>query len=125
MVYNTRQREEIWRIVESTDRPLTAPEICALAGRAIPKLGMATVYRTIKNLVEEGQMRAVEVPGATPHYESAGRHHHHFFLCQKCRHLFPLAGCVRGLNAMAPEGFRVQRHEIVLYGECAGCQSAA
>jgi Fur family ferric uptake transcriptional regulator len=63
----------------------------------------------------------VDIPGVAPHYERVGRHHHHFFLCQQCRQLFDLAGCVRGVKALAPSGFRVQEHEIVLYGQCAAC----
>jgi Fur family ferric uptake transcriptional regulator len=86
-------------------------------------LGIATVYRAIRQFVLEGQIRAVEIPGVPPHYESASRHHHHFFLCQQCRRLFDLIGCVRGVRGLAPTGFRVQQHEIVLYGECASCAS--
>jgi len=100
---------------------LTAGEICSQARREIPSLGLATVYRAIKQFVTEGQIRAVEIPGISPHYERAARRHHHFFLCQECKRLFDLIGCVRGVGALAPVGFRVEQHEIVLYGECAAC----
>ncbi len=105
---------------ERAKRPLTPADICAAARKELPTLGMATVYRAIRQFVAEGRVRAVEVPGAPPHYESAGGHHH-FFLCQECKRLFDLAGCISGFNALAPQGFRVQHHEIVLYGECASC----
>jgi len=119
--YLTRQKLVLGNVFERAKRPLTATEVCREAKRKIPSLGIATVYRAIKEFVSEGYVRAVEIPGISPHYESAARHHHHFFLCHHCRRLFDLIGCVRGVRSLAPHGFRVQRHEIVLYGECAAC----
>ena len=119
--YVTRQKQVLGAVIERARRPLTAREIWSEALPELPSLGMATVYRALKRLVAEGQVRPVEIPGAGPHYEKAGRHHHHFFLCQQCNRLFDLVGCVPGLRALAPAGFRVQQHEIVLYGDCVAC----
>jgi len=119
--YVTRQKRVLGGVFERAKRPLTPQEICEEARKEIPSLGIATVYRAIKRLVAEGQVRAVEVSGLAPHYESADRHHHHFFLCQQCKRLFDLSGCVRGVQSLAPSGFHVQQHEIVLYGECDVC----
>ena len=121
MGYLTKQKLVLGGVFEQAKRPLTASEICNEARKEIPSLGIATVYRAIKQSLTEGQIRAVEIPGVAPHYESAGRHHHHFFLCQECKRLFELMGCVRGVRGLAPNGFRVQQHEIVLYGACASC----
>lgn len=119
--YATRQKQIVGAVFERVKRPLTAQEICEAARKEFPSLGMATVYRAIRQFVSEGRVRAVELPGAAPHYERVGAGHHHFFLCQQCRRLFDLAGCLRGFKNLAPKGFRVQHHEIVLYGECASC----
>jgi Fur family ferric uptake transcriptional regulator len=123
--YSTRQKMVLSEVLEFAHHPLTAMDICRKAKRKIPSLGMATVYRALKQFVLEGQIRAVEIPGVPPHYESSDRHHHHFFLCQQCRGLFDLLGCVRGVRSLAPNGFQVRRHEIVLYGQCAGCAGKA
>jgi Fur family transcriptional regulator, ferric uptake regulator len=104
---------------------LTAHEICKKARKEVRGLGIATVYRALRQLVDEGQTRHIEVPGAQPHYESAARNHHHFFLCEDCKRLFDLMGCLRGISNLLPEGFRMKRHEIVIYGECAACAEAA
>ena len=125
MGYTTRQKLALGGVFERAKRPLTASEICKEARKEIPSLGIATVYRALNQFVGEGQVRAVEIPGVTPHYESAGRHHHHFFLCQQCKRLFELLGCARGVRGLAPNGFRVQQHEIVLYGACASCAGRA
>ncbi len=124
MAYATQQKQVIMDILESSDRPLTPPELCEIAQRELPRLGIATVYRAIKAFSEEGIVRLVDVPGAPPHYEHASRKHHHFFLCHECKRLFDLVGCVRGVASLAPPGFRVAGHEIVLYGDCPECVPA-
>lgn len=123
MGYSTRQKVLLGELFETSGRPLTAREICRQAKRRLPSLGLATVYRTLRQFVAEGLVRVVEIPGAPPHYERATLHHHHFFLCQACKHVFDLSGCVRGLRSLVPKGFSVQQHEIVLYGCCSGCQT--
>jgi Fur family transcriptional regulator, ferric uptake regulator len=123
MAYLTKQRLVLTQVFEQAERPLTVSEVCRAAKRRLPSLGIATVYRAINRFVSAGQVRAVEIPGIPPHYEGTSRNHHHFFLCQECKRLFDLMGCVRGVRGLAPSGFRVQQHEIVLYGECASCVS--
>ncbi len=121
MTYVTRHKAVLNAVFDRAKRPLTPGEICDAARKELPSLGIATVYRAIKQFVAEGRVRAVELPGAAPHYESTASDHHHFFLCQQCKRLFDLAGCIGGFNSLAPRGFRVRNHEIVLYGECAPC----
>lgn len=121
MAYLTRQRQILTQVFERATRPLTVGEVCRAARRRLPSLGVATVYRAINRFVSAGEVRAVEIPGVPTHYEGTRRCHHHFFLCQGCKRLFDLAGCVPGIGRLAPSGFRVQQHEIVLYGQCATC----
>jgi Fur family ferric uptake transcriptional regulator len=125
MAYSTKQKSVLSDVIRHAGRPLTPGEMCKIARNKLPSLGIATVYRAIKQFIDEGSVRLVEVPGAPPHYESSARRHHHFFLCQQCQHIFDLIGCVRGVQSLAPKGFRVHGHEIVLYGECPGCFKAA
>ncbi len=125
MGYLTRQKQVLGAVFETAKGPLTASQVCEAARKELPSVGIATVYRAIRQFVAEGRVRAVELPGAAPHYESAAGDHHHFFLCQQCKKLFDLAGCRGGFNSLAPRGFRVQHHEIVLYGECASCTRKA
>jgi Fur family ferric uptake transcriptional regulator len=122
MAYSTRQRTAVWKALEEADRPLTPHEIQDAAKSLVPSLGMATVYRCLKELTRDGDARLVELQGAPPHYESSKRPHHHFFFCKQCRRLFDLIGCAGGIMRMAPNGFDVERHEIVLYGSCDACR---
>jgi Fur family ferric uptake transcriptional regulator len=123
--YATQQKLTLAGVIMRAERPLTAAEICRAGRKAVPSLGIATVYRTLKKLVGEGRVRLVGIPGISPRYESTASQHHHFFFCRRCRRLYNLPGCARGLDALAPEGFAVDRHEIVLYGRCADCRGKA
>ncbi|HZZ59500.1 MAG TPA: transcriptional repressor [Opitutaceae bacterium] len=125
MPYTTQQKLALAETIMKAERPLTPDEICREVQREIPHLGRATVYRALKQFVAEGQVRPVEIPGVPTHYESAARQHHHFFFCHHCRRLYNLLGCVRGVLGLAPKGFAVKRHEIVLYGDCARCRARA
>ena len=84
-------------------------------------MGIATVYRNLKLLVEEGSVQVVELPGDSPRYESKHLGHHHQFQCRACERVFDVHGCPGDLARLAPAGFRVEAHELTLYGQCADC----
>jgi len=118
---STRQRRSIEAALGRAERPLSPEELLVAAQAEVPQLGMATVYRALKAMRSEGHAVAVEVPGHPTLYESAHRGHHHHFHCRACHRVFEVEGCVRGVNAIAPAGFTVEDHEIVLRGVCAQC----
>ena len=121
MQRNTRQRQAIKQVIERADRPLSPQEIHEAAAREAEGLGIATVYRTIKSLVEAGELTAVDVPGEPPRYEPAGKDHHHHFHCTRCGRVFEVEDCPGKLQDLAPRGFRVEGHHLTLYGACAEC----
>jgi Fur family ferric uptake transcriptional regulator len=124
MQRETRQRQAIREVFAHHHDPLSTGEILARGKEFLPSLSIATVYRAIHNLVDEGYLVAVELPGKPPHYERAGKHHHHHFVCRGCDRVFELEGCLSGWQELAPEGFHVEQHEIILYGKCRGCTMA-
>jgi Fur family ferric uptake transcriptional regulator len=117
----TRQKEAIKAVLRDQTRPLLPDEIHELALMTVPTVGIATVYRSLKNLMAEGQVRCVEIPGQPPRYEGTEKGHHHHFHCQECQVVFDLQNCVEGLKKLAPSGFKVTDHEIILYGLCKKC----
>lgn len=121
MERRTRQRDAIRRVFEEAGRPLGPSEVLD-AGRAhVRGLGIATVYRTIASLVEAQWLTPVELPGEPPRYEVAGQAHHHHFRCRACTRVFEIHGCPGSLEQLMPAGFRLERHEVVLYGVCESC----
>ena len=117
----TRQRAAVRGALEATLVPMRAQEIRAVAARKAPGIGLATVYRTLKSLIETGDVALVTLPGETPRYELAHLHHHHHFHCRGCGGVYEVEGCPGDLAALAPSGFSVDGHEVVLYGRCARC----
>lgn len=117
----TRQRTAIRTVLEEARRPLSISEVLDLAQRKVPGLGIATVYRTVGALVEEGFLSQVEIGGEAPRYEVAGRGHHHHFRCRRCLCVFEIDGCLPDVQRLAPAGFLVEDHEILLFGLCPDC----
>ncbi len=72
MERNTRQRNAIRDAIVQADRPLLPQEVLDAAQHAVPGLGITTVYRTLKLLVEEGELQAVNLPGENPRFEAVG-----------------------------------------------------
>jgi Fur family ferric uptake transcriptional regulator len=121
---NTRQKRAIRDVFERAERPLSTDEILAEAHGAIRSLGIATVYRSIRSLLDEGWLAAVDLPGRTPLYERAGKQHHHHFVCTACARVFEIDGCSSEIRGELPPGFRATGHDVTMYGVCAACHGA-
>lgn len=113
----TEQRRAILGALEKANRPLAPKELLARAGN----ISLTTVYRNLKNMVAAGSVAPVEVVGQPPRYEVAGLEHHHHFLCETCDQLYDVPGCPGSFERLAPEGFTVKGHELMLTGCCKGC----
>jgi Fur family ferric uptake transcriptional regulator len=122
MERQTKQRHAIQAAIREGGRPLLPAEVVAMAQQTVPGINIATVYRCVKALAEEGVIRAVELPGEPARYERADLHHHHHFRCDDCERVFDVPGCRGGVEANVPDGFSVRAHEVVLFGRCAECE---
>ena len=120
---NTRQRDVILDVIRSARGPLAVSGILPRAARRIPGIGIATVYRTIKLLLEQGRISAVILPTGETRYEVHGLSHHHHFQCTACGQVFCLDFCpfTGSGRARLPGGFRVESHAITTYGKCPEC----
>jgi Fur family ferric uptake transcriptional regulator len=125
MERNTRQRSAIRAAIAQANRPLLPQEVLDAAQQEVPGLGIATVYRNLKALVEEGELQAVHLPGENPRFELVGHKHHHHFQCRQCQRVFDVHGCPGNLSRLAPKGFVVEDHDLTLYGRCMSCVPAA
>lgn len=118
---DTRQRRAIMKTVLETDRPLAPKEILTLAQGHCPRIGLATVYRTLRSLTAEGWLAVVEVPSEPARFERAGKAHHHHFHCRVCGRLFEVEHCDSRIRDLAPPDFIVEGHELVFRGLCDVC----
>jgi Fur family ferric uptake transcriptional regulator len=117
----TKQRQIIETILQQSERPLLPKELLEKAQVLLPRLGVATVFRTLKKMVEEGSATTVCLPGDSPRYERADLEHHHHFKCSDCECVFEINGCPGHLEQLLPKGFLLTNHEITLFGRCSGC----
>jgi Fur family ferric uptake transcriptional regulator len=121
MKRRTRQRDAILTAFTSAARPLAPVEALEAAQRAVPTLGIATVYRSIRELLDDNLITVVELPGQPARYEARSAAHRHHFHCDACGRVYPIEGCVPGIDGLAPRRFAVRSHAIVLFGECDEC----
>jgi Fur family ferric uptake transcriptional regulator len=117
----TPQRAAIRKAFLDTSHPMTPPEVLAAAQRHYPRLGMATVYRNLNALCEEGWLTPFDLPGERTTYYERKKSHHHHFVCRTCRKLYPVDCLAANFSRLLPRGFVLEAHEFLLYGLCAAC----
>nr|BAL58088.1 Fe2+/Zn2+ uptake regulation proteins [uncultured prokaryote] len=101
--------------------PLTIEEIW----EAVPDVGRATVFRTVKLLLDLGLICRVVLENGSVRYVRATPDHHHHFICGRCGSVEefqhpPLDDTIRALAEAA--GFRLTGHAVELYGVCPRCR---
>lgn len=123
LVRNTKQKSALREAFEKANRPLSPEEVCDLARKNVKALGLATVYRNIKSLVEDGVLATVELINEPPRYEIAGKAHHHHFRCTDCDKVFELEGCIHNVDKLVPKGYKIEQHHLLFYGTCKSCNA--
>lgn len=110
---------------------LTAEEIFSYVKVVCPKIGLATVYRTIQLLNELGLIDRVNFDDGFVRYEMGSspnhgqKHHHHHLICEKCGRVFAFQDdLLEELEERiaVTTGFFVVNHKVKLYGYCKACR---
>ena len=121
----TQQRELIVdQFLRTTDH-ISIDELLGRVRKRNRKIGYATVYRTLKLLVDSGLAIQRRFGDGQARFEVIGDHHDHF-ICTKCGLIleFEDAEIERLQDKIAARlgGFTVVRHRHELYGLCAKAQ---
>ena len=124
MSRRSQKHDLVLEALSHSGGPMTANELWDQLRTESSGIGLATVYRALKKGVDDGELVAVELQAGSVRYEMADLDHHHHFLCSECDRAFDIEGCVGQVDRLVPSGFRVETHEILLYGECADCRRA-
>ena len=107
---------------------LTATEIADLLRAKGRRVGIASVYRALDQLVALRLVQRLDFPDAA-RYEPllpSGEHHHHL-ICSECGKVEPFAdrALERALDRVGMKsGYQVGAHDVVLRGACASCRAA-
>jgi len=124
---STSQRRLVSEVFFRTGGHLSIDDMLALVRKRDAKVGYATVYRTLKLLVECGLANERQFDSVTrfeiAHHDS----HHDHLICLECKRIieFEDRQIERLQDALARRhGFALVSHKHELYGLCASCQAA-
>ncbi len=118
----TPQRRTIFEVLEGAHDHPTAEDVHAQVVRRLPDVSLATVYKTLKELVTMGEILELNYHGSRSRFDPKVHAHSHL-QCERCGRLedvemaFDELKLPRRLNA----GFKVTRHEVVFHGVCPNC----
>jgi Fur family transcriptional regulator, ferric uptake regulator len=118
----TPQRRAIVNALDSFTGTFTAIELHERARAQRRGLGLATTYRMLDLLRNEGAVRPV--PGSTRgEYIRCHPGHHHHLVCLVCGSVEETELCAAPSTAelKRKHGFRPEMHEVEIYGTCARC----
>jgi len=91
------------------------------------RVGRASIYRVVDELVGLNLLTRVEVGDGVARYEPQRSGHHHHLVCDGCDRLEPfqddaLENAIRGLAGRV--AFDVSDHDVTLHGCCRDCRTA-
>lgn len=123
----TPQRRVIFGLFDiSADRHvhLTADEVLERSVAALPDISRATVYNTLGELVDAGELMAVHVGDRITRYDPNVHFDHHHLVCTSCGAIFdvPATQPPPSVDATATPGFLVESTEVIYRGRCSECQ---
>lgn len=121
MERNTRQSQALLAVLREQKRPITSKELHEEGRKKIPRLGIATVYRAIRSMMEAEQIVSLDYPGQPTRYELPTHTDHPHFLCASCSKVFDLPPQEFDISPKLPRGFKSTGFEVVVYGLCPQC----
>ena len=120
----TAQRRVVAEVLEGTNLHLTADEVHRRAVEVLPEISRATVYNTVQQFTELGEVLELSLNGRSKHYDPNISPAHHHLICDSCGSVYDVA-----FEAHAPpldpselHGMVLDRAEIVYHGTCQTCE---
>jgi Fur family ferric uptake transcriptional regulator len=120
-------RQAVIELLDEQPCALSALDIeDRLRERAGRRVGRASIYRVLDELVSLHLLARVEIGDGIARYEPQREHHHHL-VCDDCGRLEPfqddaLEQAIRGLAARV--AFDVSDHDVTLHGSCRHCRAS-
>ncbi len=94
--------------------------------RRTRRVGRATVFRTIKILLDLNILCRITLEDGDVQYRLSTRGHHHHLVCVECRRVEDFTMCdvaplVRQLAAATE--YEIEGHRLEVYGRCSDCRA--
>ncbi|HET9921040.1 MAG TPA: transcriptional repressor [Ktedonobacteraceae bacterium] len=115
-------------VLRASEMHPTALEVYRLVKQQRPRIGLATVYRILHQLAEQGRIKELGRDADCCRYDARTTRHDHG-ICTQCGALLDIpveiALPLETLQAAAQAaGIELGSHEVRLYGRCTTCQNA-
>ncbi|MCL4478731.1 MAG: transcriptional repressor [Deltaproteobacteria bacterium] len=123
---NSSSRNVVITAFAESNKHLNIEELHKIVKRIKPKIGFATVYRTLKLLVENGFAREVDFKDGFTRYElqkkSPDQHYH--MICIKCKNVIEFDD--KGIEQIKQTvciktGFKPLYYRLEIFGVCKKC----
>jgi len=124
-VRNTKQRTEIIDLLRGGEA-LAAQELHDRLRARGSRVGLATVYRTVRTLAEEGAVDVLRDDPTQARYRLCSLAHHHHLVCESCAHVVEIPECdveEWATKVAKQNGFEVRSHRAEILGLCARCNA--
>lgn len=126
---NTKQKRFILDCFKkSGGRHMNVEEIYNLIKEHDEKISIATVYRNLKVLEQQGVVKKLYMAEDAPSFyemNDSDEHAHHHLVCSKCGAILDFEGDLLDSLEKTIEkkkGFKIKDHRVVFYGLCKACQ---
>jgi Fur family ferric uptake transcriptional regulator len=124
---STEQRRLVTEMFFATEEHLSIEDLLDRVRTEEPKIGYATVYRTLKLLKDCGLAFERHFGDGVSRYEVAwANEHHDHMICVECEKIVEFEDPdIEELqhDVAARLGFTLVRHKLELYGMCADCRA--
>lgn len=120
----TPQRLLVADTLAAAGRQVTAQELWQRVRQRSPRIGRATVFRTVEALVGAGVARRLELENHVYGYVACQPEHHHHLACSICGRVEEIGeGYIRPVaeRVTADTGFVIDDARLDFYGRCARC----
>lgn len=122
----SKQREIILNTLKENVVHPTAEYLYAKIQEKDPKISLATLYRNLNQLTENGMIKKIDGLETSSHYDHNTNEHYHF-ICTKCRRVFDIDAEVAPELIRRTEektDFLIENHDIVFSGICKDCRQS-
>lgn len=122
---NSEKRNAILAALKSTKTHPSADLIFEKVREDFPGIGIATVYRNLKLLLEHKQIFKVDVGDGLDHYDAQTEIRHDHAYCTGCGTISDInIGMPADFNSFANNDFSVESYSMILFGKCKKCKQA-
>ena len=119
----TRQLEQVFAVLQGDHTHPFAHQIYQRVHKKLPQISLATVYRNLHSLVEEGKIRTLLLDEQGARFDPETSQHDHF-VCKRCGRvvdLFRRRARQVDLSSLAKQGYIVTTHNLTVHGTCQVC----